>query len=361
MKYFTKQLSSFCFGRLYRPDIPIGLLFWMLIASSPLQSQDTHFTQFFTNPLIQSPASTGYFQGNYRIGANYKYQWPWATNQQTFNYQTEAVYADFSLLENKVKHGWMGIGANFLNDEAGDGRLRYMRFSASLAWHQALDRENRFVLSVGYSFSVINKSVDFDRFYFNDQWVSDQGFDRSLPNFEHPNTTSFFQMDMGAGLNFHAKVSDKLLLSTTFSMLNLNKPRDDFYSYNSNLGFRYISTLNMEYEVNKTTEIIANAYFTYQQKAYEIVFGGMAGFKPHQRHHISNSTFFVGAYYRYNDAVSPIVGYQYKKTRLLVNYDVITSRLYEPGKLNGGLEVSLVHVGSFPHVRNERKYACPKF
>lgn len=325
------------------------------------RSQDTHFTQFFTNPLIQSPASTGYFQGNYRVGANYKYQWPWATQQQTFNYQTEAVYADFSLLENKVKHGWMGIGANFLNDNAGDGRLRYMRFGASVAWHQAFDRNNRFMLSVGYGFSVINKSVDFDKFYFNDQWVSDQGFDRSVPNFEHPNTSSFFQVSMSAGLNFHAKVSDKLLLSTTFSMLNINRPRDDFYNYDSHLGFRYIGTLNMEYEVSKLINITANAYFTYQQKAYEVVFGGMAGFKPHQRHHVSNSTFYVGAYYRYNDAVSPIVGYQYKKTRLLVNYDVITSRLYIPGQLNGGIEISLVHVGSFPQVRNERKYACPKF
>jgi type IX secretion system PorP/SprF family membrane protein len=337
------------------------LLTSLIIVTFSAQSQDSHFTQFFTNPLIQSPASTGYFQGNYRIGANYKYQWPWASPQRTFNYQTEAVYADFSLLENKVKHGWMGIGANFLNDEAGDGRLRYMRFGASVAWHQAFDRQNRYVLSVGYVCSVINKSVDFDKFYFNDQWVSDHGFDRSVPNFEHPNSGSFFQVDMGAGINFNAKVSDKLLLSTTFSVLNLNRPRDDFYNFSSKLSFRYVSSAGMEYDINKNISITANAYFSYQQKAYEIVLGGMAGLKPRQRRHVSNSTFYLGAYYRYNDAISPIIGYQYKKTRLLVNYDVITSRLYVPGQLNGGLEISLVHVGSFSHRQNERKYACPKF
>jgi type IX secretion system PorP/SprF family membrane protein len=326
-------------------------------------SQDIHFTQFFTNPLILSPASTGYFQGNYRLGVNYKYQWPWATGQQTFNYHTQAAYADFSILENKLKHGWMGIGANFLNDDAGDGRLRYMRFGGSIAWHQAFDRENRYVLSAGYVFNYISKSVDFDKFYFNNQWVDDQGFDRGVPNFENPVSTRFSQIDMGAGLNFNAKITDKLLLSATLSMLHLNRPRDDFYSTNNRLAFRYITTLTAEYEINNTLSFNANAYFTYQSKAYEVVAGGMVGYKPHDRykHHISTSTLYLGAYYRYNDAVSPIIGYQFKQTRLLINYDVITSKLAIPGKLNGGLEISLVHVGSFPHRRNTQKYACPKF
>ena len=327
------------------------------------QAQDIHFTQFFTNPLILSPASTGYFQGNYRIGINYKYQWPWATGQQAFNYHTQAAYADFSILENKLKHGWMGLGANFLNDDAGDGRLRYMRFGGSIAWHQAFDKENRFVLSAGYAFNYISKSVDFDKFYFNNQWVDDQGFNQSVPNFENPISTRISQIDMGAGLNFNAKVNDKLLLSTTFSMLHLNHPKDHFYNDASELNYRYITTLSVEYEINKTLSFNGNAYFTYQSKAYEVVAGGMVGIRPHDhyKHHISSSTLYAGVYYRYNDAVSPIVGYQYKQTRLLINYDVITSKLAIPGKLNGGLEISLVHVGSFPHRINIQKYACPKF
>ncbi|MBS1619672.1 MAG: PorP/SprF family type IX secretion system membrane protein [Bacteroidetes bacterium] len=344
-------------------QVKYQLVIAMLFCLARLTAQDIHFTQFFTNPLILSPASTGYFQGNYRLGVNYKYQWPWATNQQTFNYHTQAAYADFSLLENKVRHGWMGIGANFLNDDAGDGRLRYMRFGASVAWHQAFDRENRYVLSAGFVANYISKSVDFDKFYFNNQWVDDQGFDRSVPNYENPITTRISQIDLGAGLNFNAKVSDKLLLGTTFSMLHLNRAKDDFYGDPSQLSFRYIATLTAEYEINRTLSFTGNAYMTYQSKAYEVVAGGMIGYKPHDRyrHHISTSTIYVGAYYRVKDAASPIIGYQYKQTRLLVNYDIVTSKLAIPGKLNGGLEISLVHVGSFPHRRNQTKVACPKF
>jgi outer membrane receptor protein involved in Fe transport len=119
----------------------------------------------------------------------------------------------------------------------------------------------------------------------------------------------------------------------------------------------------VEYEISRVLSFNGNIYYTYQSKAFEAVTGGMVGVKPHDRyqHHISQSTFYMGVYYRYNDAVSPIVGYQYKHTRLLVNYDVTTSKLAIPGKLNGGLEISLVHVGSFPHRHTEQKYACPKF
>ena len=338
------------------------LLALIMVGSSlGMYAQDIHFTQFFSNPLILSPASTGYFKGNYRAGINYKYQWPWASNQTTFNYHTQAAYVDFSFLETKVKRGWMGLGANFLNDDAGDGRLHYMRFGASVAWHQAFDKQNRYVLSIGYVFNYINKSVDFDRFYFNNQWVDDKGFDLSKPDFEHPANSSFTQLDMGAGLNFNAKISKNFLLSTTFSMLHLNRPKDQFYNNDNTLGFRYLATTAVEWDINKHTSLSGNVYFTYQKKAYEVVLGAMVGLKPHDGRLVSKSTFYLGAYYRVLDAVSPTVGFQYQQLRLLISYDVITSALYIPGKLNGGLEISLVYAGGFTHHQNERKYACPKF
>lgn len=324
-------------------------------------AQDVHFTQFFTNPLILSPASTGYFDGSYRIGGNYKYQWPWAT-QQTFNYHTQAAHVDFSILEKKVKRGWMGIGLNFLNDRAGDGRLGYMRFGGSVAWHQPFDREHHYVLSLGYVCNYVRKSVDFEPFYFNNQWVADEGFSMSQPNYENPSTASFTQIDMGAGLNFHAKVSERLLLGTTFSMLHLNRPKDQFYTAQNQLGFRYVASAKAEIEWSRSVSFLLNGYFTYQKKAYEVVFGTMGAFKLQDANRPqSNSTLYAGLYYRVKDALSPIVGYQFKKTRLLVNYDVIFSKLSTPGKFNGGLEISLVHVGDFPHPHREKKTACPKF
>ncbi|MFN8276212.1 MAG: PorP/SprF family type IX secretion system membrane protein [Chitinophagales bacterium] len=339
----------------------LAILFICLLGIRHALAQDVHFTQFFTNPLALSPASTGYFDGDYRIGFNYKYQWPWAT-QQTFNYHTQAAYADFSVLERKTKMGWLGLGLNFLNDQAGDGRLRYMRFGGSVAWHQPFDKAHRFILSLGYGFHYVQKSIDFEPFYFNNQWVADVGFDRSLPDFERPSSATFSQFDMGAGLNFHAKVSDRLLLGTTFSMLHLNRPKDAFYTGNNQLGFRYVASAKAEIQWSRGVSILTNAYFTYQKKAYEVVFGAMGAFRVHEESRRESAhTLYAGAYYRVKDALSPIVGYQFKGTRLLVNYDIIFSRLSTPGRFNGGLEFSLVHIGRFPMRHTDKKVACPKF
>ena len=110
----------------------------------PPLSQDIHFTQFFTNPLILNPAETGNFNGNYRIGFNFRGEWPWAIGSVSpYNYHTETPYVDFSFGENKITSGWMGIGVDFLNDEAGDGELAYRRFSLSYAYHQAFDKDHR--------------------------------------------------------------------------------------------------------------------------------------------------------------------------------------------------------------------------
>jgi hypothetical protein len=75
----------------------------------------------------------------------------------------------------------------------------------------------------------------------------------------------------------------------------------------------------------------------------------------------ADNTLYVGLYYRIKDALSPLVGYQYKKTRLLLSYDVTLSRLLQPGKANGGPEISLVHVGTWNREFNGKKAYCPRF
>lgn len=338
-------------------------LFFLLQRSEIAYSQDIHFTQFFTNPLILSPASTGNFQGNIRGGVNYKYQWPWATDQQVFNYHTQNAYADISFLQDRVKRGWMGLGVNFLNDEAGDGRLRYMRFGGSVAWHQSFERENRYILSLGFQANYFSKTADFEKYYYNNQWVEDEGFNRSLNNFENPNQKRINGFDIGFGVNFDAKPTNNVRLSSTFAMLHLNKPTDQFYNRSNNqLGYRFTGSLSGDFDISKSTILKTDVYYTYQKKAWETVFGAMVGIKSGEAYRKeNNSIFWIGSYFRMIDAWSPIVGYSYKQCRLLINYDVIISKLSRTGKLNGGLEISLVLVAGWKHKQNEQKWACPKF
>jgi type IX secretion system PorP/SprF family membrane protein len=324
-------------------------------------SQDVHYTQFFTNPLILNPAQTGYYDGNYRIGFNFKAQWPWATSQSVYNYHTESPYVDFSFGEKKIKVGWFGVGFNFLNDQAGDGRLTYRRFSASLAYHQAFDKDHRYILSLGFGTSYILRSVDFSKFYFNNQWVDDEGFNFTIDPNEPWKKESFGMWDMNAGLNFGAQVSDMVRLDVGFSILHLNRPRHSFYNQNERLGFRYQANAGTGLKINERITLDVNAYYTYQKQASEILFGALLGYGLYDGSRRVNHTLYAGMYYRVKDALTPVVGYRFKTLRLLLSYDVTLSKLMSSARANGGPELSLVYVGKWTREFNGKKVYCPRF
>jgi type IX secretion system PorP/SprF family membrane protein len=233
---------------------------------STVNCQDIHFTQFFTNPLVLNPAQTGNYEGNYRVGFNFKAQWPFAITNTIYNYHTESPFIDFSFGERKLKNSWFGLGAHFVNDQAGDGRLLYSRFGLSGAYHQAFDKDHRYVLATGVGFSYIIRSVDFSKFYFNNQWVQDDGFNTSLPNSEPVQQESFQMIDLTAGINFAAQVHNQVKLDFGFSMLHLNRPKHSFLGTTERLGLRYQASVGVKYDINERISITANAYYGNEKK-----------------------------------------------------------------------------------------------
>lgn len=339
------------------------LVFVQLSIINCLWSQDIHFTQFFTNPLILNPAHSGYYDGNYRVGFNFKSQWPWAISNTVYNYHTETPYVDFSFGEKKIKVGWMGIGFNFVNDEAGDGRLTSRRFGLSYAYHQAFDKEHRYVLSAGAGLSYIIRSVDFSKFYFNNQWVEDQGFNTSLNSNEPVQRESFDMLDISAGLNFGGQIHEQVKLDFGVAMLHINRPKHTFFNNSERLGFRYQANAGVTYTLNQRIALQVNGYYGYEKKASEIILGALMGYSMgSKRKSEKEHTLYIGAYYRIKDALGPLMGYRYKNMRLVFSYDVTLSRLLAPAKANGGPEISLVYTGRWGRdMYNGKKAYCPKF
>ena len=340
----------------------ICFLLFITILPQTSQAQDVHFTQFFTTPLALNPAQTGYYDGNYRVGFNFKAQWPWAIGSKVYNYHTESPYVDLSFGEKKIKTGWMGVGLNFLNDEAGDGLLTYRRLGLSYAYHQAFDKEHRYVLSAGVALNYIIRSVDFSKFYFNNQWIEDAGFSTSVASNEPLKRESFGMVDLGAGINLGAQVHNQLKLDFGFSMLHLNRPKHSFFNNGERVGFRYQASISSVISFNQNVSLTANIYYGNQKKASEIMLGAMVGYGLNSRKSSApNNLLYFGVFYRIKDAISPLVGYQYKKTRLLLNYDITLSKLANVARANGGPEFSIVHIGSWGKQFGGKKVYCPRF
>ncbi|MBK9459020.1 MAG: type IX secretion system membrane protein PorP/SprF [Sphingobacteriales bacterium] len=69
---------------------------------------------------------------------------------------------------------------------------------------------------------------------------------------------------------------------------------------------------------------------------------------------------YAGLWYRYRDALAPLVGVEVNDYRILLSYDINISTLRTATQGRGGLELSLVHVGSFNKL-NKSSINCPRF
>jgi type IX secretion system PorP/SprF family membrane protein len=326
-------------------------------------SQDIHFSQFFADPISYNPANVGFFNGNYRLGVNHKEQWPWAAKGKYTNYNTTSAYADFSILDNKINEiDWAGIGVNFINDQAGDGNLRSNKVAFGLAYHKGLDRYHKHFISLGFTFSYVNRAINFKELYFNNQWEERVGFVAELPNLENLATENYSYFDMGIGLQGRNVVSQSLKLTYGLSILHLNQPKETFYDQSNVLGIRYLVHVVAEYKINDKLDLQGSAYFTFQKETYETLFGALLSTELQSNSKKNSQKLLVGVFYRWNDALAPMVGYEYHRTRILMNFDVNLSKLSQASKGNGGFELSIVHVGFWNNkLPSEKKMNCYSF
>ena len=92
----------------------------LLLASGEASAQDPIFSQFYAAPLQINPALVGSGYAP-RMGAAYRNQWTGFNNA----YRTYAVFYDQNL--DRLNSG---IGFNLESDDAGNGIVKTMRFSA---------------------------------------------------------------------------------------------------------------------------------------------------------------------------------------------------------------------------------------
>jgi type IX secretion system PorP/SprF family membrane protein len=124
----------------------LSISFFLFFVIEISVAQDLHFSQFFTSPISLNPAKTGLFNGDWRIGANYKNQW----YNIPITYNTASVFADAAFGEKRnsfLKKA--GAGIYLAQDGAGDGNLATTKIQLSGAYHQVLDYNEMYYLSGG--------------------------------------------------------------------------------------------------------------------------------------------------------------------------------------------------------------------
>jgi type IX secretion system PorP/SprF family membrane protein len=332
------------------------LFFSSLIGIEEVVGQDLHFSQFFNNPLLTNPANTGFIpDADYRLGASYRNQY---SNIMTVPYKTMSIYGDAQVFRDRIETGWMGLGGVILRDVAGSGSLTSTQIYGSIAYHQMLGLSS--LLTAGFNVGWANKRIDQSKLTFPDQFDG-RFFDGTLPTSAQLLNNSVSYFDMQAGLNYAYFPTENIYINAGYSIQHVNQPKETFFAEDasSTLAMRHIGFLNGIFKMSDDVIINPAAYYTIMAKSSEFVIGINAAYNLSGD---GAKQIIGGLFYRYGDAVIPMVGLQINNIRFTFSYDVTISSLKNFNHYFGADEFNLLYKGNYNQFNGNRKETlCPTF
>lgn len=336
-----------------RKKIVYIVILGLLFCSENLLAQALNFSQYFNAPLLVNPANTGFNPDfDYRVGGNYR------NNMSTGGgvpYKTMSVWGDTKLFANRFENGWMGIGGSLIRDVAGAGSLTATSAALSVAYHQLLGYKS--LLSAGFSAGLTAKRIDVSKLNFDNQW-NGQFFDSNIPANEPFNFSQVSYIDLQMGLNYAYFASENAYFNAGVSIMHLNNPKESFFSptvSDNRVNMRYTFFANASFKFQDLWIVNPNIYYSQVIDKKELVLGFNAN------RNLSGDgmqQLILGAYYRSNGAVIPMVGFQLNDLKITVNYDATTSILRNFNNSRGAYELSIVKHGIFPS-SSGRSIKCP--
>ena len=321
-------------------------------AAIVIKAQDPHFSQFFSSPLTLNPAFTGKFDGEWRLAANHRDQWPSIPKA----YVTTSASFDFGILKNKIPKGDVfGIGISGLSDQSADAALKLNYGSLSLSYHKALDEDGYNTIGAGFQATFSSAILDRNKLTFEDQ-LTQNGFTNPT-NETFSNGTSQSYVDMNAGLLYSGSSNGLNNYYVGVSVYHINKPNLSFIDKTWNLASRITLHGGGSFPLSDNLSVHTSAIYQLQNKASEIVLGGAVSALVNGDEANPTNVYF-GSWLRVNDAIIPYLGLEINGLRIGASYDINTSGLKAATLSRGGSEFSIIYIKRASEVKG---IPCPRF
>ncbi|GAB4091441.1 PorP/SprF family type IX secretion system membrane protein [Flaviaesturariibacter terrae] len=318
--------------------------------------QDIHLSQFYEMPLLRNPALAGMYRGDVRIAMAYRSQW----NSATTAYKTQALG-----VESKFGVGggndYLSLGLQVTNDVAGDARMGRTGLLPALTYHKLLSEDRDAYLSVGFIGGMVQQRFDPTGLKFDDQYVNG-AYSASNPTRQTFTNTAVRYWDAGVGLSYSSNAGSDVKYYLGASFYHFNQPKVAFNPAND-IRLNSKMTLNVGLSVPTSEYDNLTIYGDlFQQGGSNLT---QAGFL--YRHDLSQLgdegetvSLSVGAFYRLNDAVAPVLKLDFYQWSIGASYDASISKVKEANNGRGGFELTLSYK-NFLNIRNSSadKLRCP--
>ncbi|MFS4416199.1 type IX secretion system membrane protein PorP/SprF [Maribacter sp. 2307ULW6-5] len=306
------------------------LLFLLGIGFGLKAQQDAQYTQYMFNTISVNPAYAG-SRGQLSIAALHRSQWvglDGAPRSQTLN------------IHSPIRNSKFGYGFSIVNDEIGDGVVQETYFDGVVSYTLDVSREGK--LSFGLKLGGNRLNLDFLglRNFDQETIVQDNIDNRFSPNF-------------GLGMYYHdnrfyAGLSAPNLLETEYfdnSQTDANAPqflsreRINFYLIT---GYVFDLNPNVKFKPALLTKVVGGAPLQVDLSA----------------NFMFSERFTLGAAYRWDAALSALVGFQISEQFMLgIAYDRETTALGGTQFNDGSFEIFL----RFELVRSFNRLVSPRF
>lgn len=349
----------------------------LLVALSILKAnaQDPHFSQFYMTPLYLNPGLTGAFDGNYRLTALFRGQWGEVLrNESVPMYRTYTASADFRTNKGFGKGDAFGFGASFMGDQAGESKFGFNTGGLSLAYHKALNSRATNFLTLGFSSSIYQQTIDFSRLQFGSQWDGN-AYNALLPTNEFLVNNRFLYWDVNAGMLWYMKVAKRTSVYVGASAFHINRPSISFLGdKNVRLNMKFVGHGGVRFPLKGRFDMQPKFIVMFQGKSIETILATDFRILFEERYPEGNHMRF-GAMMRLvgGDANAPWrdkrlnaeavilnAGVVFNGLEVGVAYDVNVSQLIGGSRGRGGFEVGLAYVGAWKK-RGPQTIYCPRF
>lgn len=329
-------------------------IFLILVGATSVQAQDPHFSQFFASPLTLNPANTGNFNGDIRVGGNYRNQGPGFGNA----YITSTVAVDGSFLKKVVPKGdKLSAGLLLLTDQTGNGILKENHLLLSAAYQKSLDANGRQSITIGFQGGMGNYLFDANKANFEDE-ISASGF--TIPTSEvllsRDLSTQFFDVHTGILYKFNFNNDHGFYVGG--SVYHLAKPNVGLNSTDYFIQNRYNIHAGGFNQLNLSTAVHYSFQYQRQFNYKELVLGAALSRTIVDKLN-TYAELYAGVWMRNNDSFIPYVGIEWNRLRAGFSYDFNYSGKKTAANLFQSTEVSLTW--TIARSLDITGVKCPKF
>ena len=337
------------------------MLFTLLFAAGrqSLFAQDINFSQFYDLPILRNPALAGIFDGDVRLTSGFRNQW----QSVTVPYKTIALGAEFKKMVSANTGDFVTFGFQLTNDIAGDSKLSRTQVFPVMNYHKSLSADKSTYLSAAFMGGPVMQHFDPTQLKFDDQYLGGT-FSASNPTSQTLSNNNLTYWDPAVGLSLSGQSGENVNYYVAAGLFHFTKPRVSFQAQNDfRLNPKYVLNFGLTSTTSDYDRVVVYADLFKQGGAAQGQGGVMMIHDLVQTDDDKKVSISGGLFYRWNDAVIPVVKLDYYKISIGATYDINVSKLVAASHYRGGLEMTLSYKAFSPNHSSDASYQtrCPRF